>query len=526
MSNGVQTKYFSDLIGDAYKTWSNEHVILDGGTGTGKTTFIINVLAKSAKSEGKKMLYLCNRKKLLEQIKAAVSKANVSDTVAITTYQHIESDLKKKKGEIGKFDYIVADESHYFSNDAIFNEYTDLIYQYLKIQEDSVVIYISATAKSMFSCMRKHIVKKENYFYIPKSYSYVEKLCFYDKDCLFALVDDILKKEPESKIIIFCNSLNRMKEIHDIYGDTAVYFASKSVKSKEVSSFVDTCCVYERDNGLITFDARLLVSTKVLDNGVDIKDPKIRHIFCEILDVDSAIQALGRKRSLSEDDTCIFYLKDYEPQAIQWYLNDIKYQLEPAEANLEDYEKFLKVYAWDRERMRKNKIFYVSCKEDKTSELVVNKMRYVKCRLDRRMLTKMKETSYREVMCALLGTELAGRSEVVDIYATEKAELIEYLKSIEGTYIYADERKLLKEKIQSCGVKLRNGGIKTLNAALANMFPKCVPCFRNKKLNADGSLSSDSLEDKRRKLPDGTVNPHRGQTYWILDEVWWPLDEN
>lgn len=516
MANIVQTRYFSDLIGDTYKTWQNNRVILDGGTGTGKTTFIVDVLAKYAQSEGKKILYLCNRTRLLCQVIAAANKADVRDTVAISTYQHIESDLKEKKGKIGKFDYIVADECHYFSNDAAFNEYTDLSYYYIKEQQDSVVIYMSAKANIFFTWMRKHGVKNEHYFSIPKSYNYVEKLYFYDKNCLFTLVNNILKTEPESKIIIFCNSLERMKEIHEIYGNDAVYFASKNVKSKEVSSFISTSCLVERGNGLVTFDGRILVSTKVLDNGVDIKDPKIKHIFCEILDVDSAIQALGRKRSINEDDTCIFYLRDYEPQTIQGSINFIRHQLDPVTMYRENYQKFMKYYGYNRRRMRENQIFYPRFNEDNTSVLAYNRMRYKKYCMDGSMLLKMKETSYRVVMCELLGPELAGRSEVVDIYVAEKAMLLEHLKSIEGTYIYEDERKLLKEKIQSCGLKLRNGGIKTLNDALDDIFPDYEPRFRNKKLNEDGSLSSVSLKDKRRKLPDGTANSHRGKTYWIL----------
>lgn len=45
-------------------------------------------------------------------------------------------------------------------------------------------------------------------------------------------------------------------------------------------------------------------------------DKTWRHIFSEILDVDSAIQALGRKRKVSDDDHCTFYIKNYTGQEI------------------------------------------------------------------------------------------------------------------------------------------------------------------------------------------------------------------
>ena len=37
MANGKQRMYFSDLIGEKYKSWNNTKVILDGGTGSGKS---------------------------------------------------------------------------------------------------------------------------------------------------------------------------------------------------------------------------------------------------------------------------------------------------------------------------------------------------------------------------------------------------------------------------------------------------------------------------------------------------------
>lgn len=55
---------FSELIGDVYKSWDNTRVILDGGTGTGKTYFTLNVLGKYAQQNNKIILYLCNRSKL------------------------------------------------------------------------------------------------------------------------------------------------------------------------------------------------------------------------------------------------------------------------------------------------------------------------------------------------------------------------------------------------------------------------------------------------------------------------------
>lgn len=45
----VIKKRFSDLIEDKYKSWKDTRIILDGGTGSGKTYFVLNKIGKYAK---------------------------------------------------------------------------------------------------------------------------------------------------------------------------------------------------------------------------------------------------------------------------------------------------------------------------------------------------------------------------------------------------------------------------------------------------------------------------------------------
>lgn len=229
MANGnKKEKYFSDIIGTSYKDWKNTQVIFDGGTGTGKTYFIVNILGKYARETGKKIIYLCNRSKLKKQTYENVEALNLQDVIYVTTYQALQSKIKCKK-EIGYFDYIISDECHYFTNDALFNEYTDLAYDFIWRQKESVIIYISATAKVFFYWLKK---EKSNIpcFEIPKSYDYVDNVYFYDKKLLIPKVDSILENEPDSKIIIFCNSISRMSELYEKYGTKANYIASKNAR--------------------------------------------------------------------------------------------------------------------------------------------------------------------------------------------------------------------------------------------------------------------------------------------------------
>ena len=147
-----------------------------------------------------------------------------------------------------------------------------------------------------------------------------------------------------------------------------------------------------------------------------------------------------------------------------------------------------------------------------------NKMRLKKYRMDNAILQEMKDISYKSVMIGLLGHELANRVEDLELNVEEKDEFLEYLKSIEGKRLYSNDRKEVVKRFEYIGLKLRRQGIHTLNGALEDNYEKKYKCrFRNKELDENGNLTRKTLVDKHKKLPDGSDNPNRDKTYWILE---------
>lgn len=142
-------RYLSDYIKDAYKGWENGRVVFDAGTGTGKTSFIINQLLPWALARSKKLgrlikiLLLCNRVSLKSQsirkiIECGVGidltqydspdaldemelNASNSRFIRVWTYQKIEYWQQRKpewvKKWLDSYTYIVCDEAHYFVAD-------------------------------------------------------------------------------------------------------------------------------------------------------------------------------------------------------------------------------------------------------------------------------------------------------------------------------------------------------------------------------------------------------------------------
>lgn len=395
-------KYVSDLIGDDYKSWNNESVFLDCGTGSGKTTFVIKQLSQYAESKSKKILYLCNRKKLKEHVDDLISKDDITN-IDVMTYQLLESAFDKDKGiqwGFEHYEYIVADECHYFISDATFNRCTDLSYQFVNDAKNSVVIYMSATAESLYNILKSNGTIKENRHYkISKKYSYVDNIYFYKKDELIHIIDNLLEN-TDDKIVCFCNSNERVKELYHHYEEQgfANIICSQYTKDTTMKAINEKDCIKAISDDLVTFDKRLLIATKVIDNGIDLKDTKIKHIISEVFDLDSAVQCLGRKRSLNDFDKCNFYILNYQGRGLYRLHYNNKKHLEPVVLFLNDFDEFLNTYA---KRSFESKAIYIDWQDSK--KVKVNYVYYAKLLSDNENIKSIYNTSYKQVILEYLG---------------------------------------------------------------------------------------------------------------------------
>ena len=521
-SNQKEHKYFSDIIGDSYKEWINTKIILDGGTGTGKTYFVLNILGKYAKSQKKTILYLCNRSKLRKQVYDQIGELKLRGTVYVTSYQALQKKIQKNE-VISQYDYIISDECHYFTTDARFNDYTDIAYNFVMGQQVSTVLLISATAKSFFqNLINSGKVESRNYYKLDKDYSYVKKLYYYKKDELRGIIDDILGNEQESKIIVFCNSGDRIIEMNKIYGDRACYYCSKNTKSEKLKRLCGwkekkaPSCIKRYSENLITFDKRILFTTSVLDNGVDLKDRNIKHIITELVDIDTMIQSLGRKRSLDVTDHCTFYIRLYQKKGLQGFINGVKKQLDPVNLFKNNYAEFYEEYGNGKKRrvINKNEIFYnFFGKENTFASIKINECKYRKYSQDYEMFTCMKEMGHKEYLEEILEEALIKDAEEVVCNVEELDMFIQFLKTIENKRLYATDQFFIKSEFESVGLKLRYKGINTFNGALDDIYKDIYKCrFYN------STTEGKAYIDKRRKLENGLDNPNRDKRYWILEE--------
>ena len=82
-------QYMADLVGDDFKHWKGI-VVFDAGTNSGKTYFILKVLLPWAYEHNKRILVLCNRDALSNQIKNDVCRLGRIET----TYWDYDDELE------------------------------------------------------------------------------------------------------------------------------------------------------------------------------------------------------------------------------------------------------------------------------------------------------------------------------------------------------------------------------------------------------------------------------------------------
>lgn len=489
----------SDLVDIDYTTWENTKVIFDCGTASGKTYFILHMLIPYAIANKKRVLYLCNRRPLYDELFQDMKQFYNVDLVL---YQILQEWIKQGK-TIPRYDYIIADECHYLYTDATFNEYTDLSYKYLIEQVRNVVIFMSATATSFFENLKNNkIVPIKNVYVMPKDYSYVENVYFYKANDLVNVIDDIIQKHPEDKILVFVNGMERLQEMHDIYGGVAYFMCSKTTTEKDVLSFCTNDCVVQYNKEYITFDRKILFATKALDNGINIKDRTIKHVFNEIFDVDSAIQAIGRKRSIDETDKCNFYFKEYGKRGIARFLDANERQFLSVEKYLANKDKFIHQLKEGDEDIRAfardNRIMYTDWEENE--QIKVNTIRYQKYKMDNFIMCQMKEYTYNFVLLRYLGDELSAKVKELEIITSSKDIFLEYLKKICGKKLFKEGQVELKEKMKNLlGLNDRTMGLGVCRGKLSDcQYPY-------------------TLAKPKREL--SRKSPYFKKTYWMVVPV-------
>ena len=158
----AMAKFISDIINEEYRQWrTGDQIVFDTQTGTGKTTFIFDILLPYAAEQGESILYLVNRVALRRQLeKRLLEKPDeLQRHMTIISYQEFVLRKKSIKGiyytdfgwTIDHAKYWVLDEAHYFLSDNTFNSgIVRCVAEIAGQHRRHVTIFITATTSNLF----------------------------------------------------------------------------------------------------------------------------------------------------------------------------------------------------------------------------------------------------------------------------------------------------------------------------------------------------------------------------------------
>ncbi|MBO1686126.1 DEAD/DEAH box helicase family protein [Clostridium butyricum] len=483
------TKFNDVLDEQTIKSWDGNNVILNGATGSGKTYFIFNNLYEFAKINGRNILFLCNRKELFLEVIREKERLQLYN-IDVMLYQTLQ-EMLNREDFIQQYNYIVCDEFHYVLSDAVFNKYTDLTYEWIINRDDSIKIFMSGTGDRIFQKLTSSkIVNKDFEYVIPYDYSYVKQLSFFEnREKVFDIVNNILN-ETEEKIIFFSNSIEFAIEVYNQFKNYSYFRCSQYTLNPIARKLNNLCkdCIVNYNDDLITFDKRILITTKALDNGINIKDRKIKHIICDIFDLESLQQCLGRKRIIDNEDVCNFYIRNYSKKDVGRFKGFLNSDIKPIQTLKRDKDEYMACYGKNREQ-HSDYIFYNG------EELVYNRLAYWKMLCQSVDIDNIQRNGYKKVILDILGDTI---TEIIDLDNLEKMNrkntLIMYIEGILDRRLYREQQKELINNINLTVRSKKYQALSKLNLAFEILGLNYQ--IQSKRIRESGSLKTVWIVNK------------------------------
>ena len=480
------------------KKWNEGEIItIAAGTGAGKSYFVKNILYAFAKANDKKILFLIHRTNCVNQFQKEIERDEKTDTIHIKTYQFIETKIKNNKAiDFSEYQYIVCDEFHYFMSDASFNKTTDISLNTILNENNKIRIFMSATGEHVQKYIN-NIKKMDTINYkVPITYDFIKTLSFFNKnETLEKFIEECI--EGTEKAIFFIESAQKAYDLYKKYEKYCLFNCSKS--NKKYYQYVNK----DKINNMLEnekFEEQILITTTCMDAGVNIIDQDLLHIVCDVEDIGTLIQCIGRKRQQNKDDKIYLYIHNINNKQLGGKKTQINIKIKMAQyLRKHTVKEFIQEF--QREYDCSNIVYDDIVQEDNKSTKKINELMYFKCLIDKviidNMIAASKKYGYTKYVRKLFNKKDSEVRILEESYQKETLE--EYLDKIAGKKLFKEEQKELINMIdlKQDGKQLKS--FKSFNA-----------CFDENKI----PYMIISKEDKRRKLENGTINKNRGKTYW------------
>lgn len=361
---------------DTENRWEPQQpIFISAQTGQGKNYFVEHILIpyvrelNNRNKTNHKVLILSNRLALKQQIKGHLGgncdlegedeKVYYYNAFAdVRTYQSIlcnERRLKRKqKNYHARYIFVICDEAHFFTTNAMFNPYTHKILQKIvEIFQDAIRVYMSATPyeclEYIIKCEKirqndlnwnkpyyKQIGKKMVFYHFKRDYSYLDVKTYSSIDELYGEIIDSVNRRGE-KWLIFIDDKEKCKTVKE---KLELFAKSKGCpltieddEAKEKGEKVFAVDADSKKNPIyqeilntekLNKDTYILISTSVLDNGINLTG--IKNIVVSDMIKEKCLQMLGRARVSEANDHKTLYIKRFSADEVDKRIKNLMRQ--------------------------------------------------------------------------------------------------------------------------------------------------------------------------------------------------------
>ncbi len=435
-----------------------------------------------------KMLLLSNRNILKKQLEWQYGD-QFKSTVTLMNYQKFTQLLKFKSFDKGSYQVIVSDEAHFFFQDAPYNNESDITLNYLSEKTDSLVLFLSATCSAIY----KYLEDKWNFSYqFLKPYKFAKYFYWNNIDVIKKFLINLPENE---KAIYFCRNIDTAYSLHKEMPECSSFICSQNNAKYASKSNTETLKqITERE----MFDCKILFTTTVLDNGINLHDPFLKHIIIDLYDFDAIIQCIGRRRIDDEVNLPNIYIAQYTQSHLQSIINTYSRVLEPITSlTNEGLELFERKY----NRKNLHGLLYTESTDGQFTQYKVNKAKEYRYRYEIKLAQAINQQDTKfghlKYLCELLSLDFAEFQDLSKYYTA--ITLNDKLDSYIGKRLFGTDKTRFVELLKKNVLTPLVGGYKvnTVNNYFDNIqLPYVV---KDQKV-------------RERK------SPYYNKRYWLLQE--------
>ena len=328
-----------DSRGENIEEWAqkNRSILFVAPTGSGKTSFTINCLAKKCYEKHWKMAFFVNRNSLKKQVNYKIQdfvfkNAYCSELIQIFTYQELEKSKERREYILSCIQtcaYVALDEVHYFASDSTFSPETEVSFmELMNLIGKKCLVMMSATPGGFQGILDFYLkgLNEENRQRWEESWQIYKE----DYDTPEELTNVIVNSNKKEKWLVFVNTCNEGRSMKENIRSTfkknddirTVEFVSSNLPESMALEYIVDGIASEEN-----LPVSILITTSVLDNGVTIKDSKLKNIAIAAFDECEFKQMLGRRRINEGEEIQLYVSKgsvSYFKRQKKWLFDEFR----------------------------------------------------------------------------------------------------------------------------------------------------------------------------------------------------------